>query len=108
MKAWGKSSVSKPIPETKSSDVEDFLRYGGKQNCFPNTNLFIGMEFGIGGASEDFGFGVYHIKGDKHVLIGAGMTLSAALAEARKRINCAHELNKHDRCVYCHLSKDLI
>jgi len=92
---------------TKSEDrmVHDFL-YGGHMADgkfrFPDSTLFIGTGFELGGAYEDWGFGVFRWTKEGMQCIASGRSLADAIIKARDRLVCEHEWDDRGWCSKCH------
>lgn len=80
--------------EAESRSVSDFLYWKPPKGGFPDSNIFIGVEFEAC-CHEDWGFVVKQKVGDRMVTVGAGRNLGECLTRARQRIredleNCDH------------------
>jgi hypothetical protein len=70
--------------------VSEFLYWNvPPTNGFPDSTLMIGVEFEIGGAYENWGFGVYRVRYEKDGLyskkiIASGRSLETAIKNARE------------------------
>lgn len=81
--------------KTSDSDVVKFLKgeHRGKKE-FPDSTLFIGTGYEIGGAYEDWGFGVFKLIDGKLTEISSAKTLDSAIAQARMRLQAELEERK--------------
>lgn len=79
--------------------IHDFL-YGKHKDGydFPDSTLYIGTGFEIGGTHEDWGFGVFKKTEGKMILIGQGRDIISAINMAKTRLKCQHEYNEHGWC----------
>lgn len=86
------------------SVVRNFL-YGGHINDdkfrMPDSSLFIGTGFEIGGTYEDWGFGVFKYSNNKMNLIASGRTIEEAITKAQKLFICDHEWGDNGWCNKC-------
>jgi hypothetical protein len=85
--------------ESEHLIIHDFL-YGKHKDRidFPDSTLFIGTGFEIGGTHEDWGFGVYKKRGTEMILIGQGRGILEAINEAKKRLKCEHDYKDNGWC----------
>ena len=73
--------------------VDDFLywRPRGKEYDFPHENVYIGVEFEVGGCHEDWGWVVVEFNYDKdknaynRQVISSGRTKEIAIERAKER-----------------------
>lgn len=69
---------------------------------FPDSTLFIGTGFELGGAYEDWGFGVFRWTKGGMQCIASGRSLTDAITRARDRLVCEHEWDDRGWCSKCH------
>jgi hypothetical protein len=92
-----------PFKEEQFDIVHDFF-YGKHADGtdFPDSTLFLGTGFEIGGTHEDWGFGIYRKRGDgTMVLLGSGRTIYKAIIKAKKILKCEHDYDERGWCKNC-------
>lgn len=84
--------------------VKEFL-YGRHINDgkfrMPDSSLFIGTGFEIGGTYEDWGFGVFRFKDGKMNCIAAARTIEDAIKKAQDKLSCDHIWEENGWCNKC-------
>jgi len=91
--------------------IKDFL-YGGHINDgkfrMPDSSLFIGTGFEIGGTHEDWGFGVFKFKDGKMNLLASGRTPEIAITKTQELLACDHVWEDNGWCHKCKGHKNFL
>jgi len=97
------------VPAEEDRLIQKFL-YGGHKDSFdfPDSSLFIGTGFEIGGTHETWGFGVFKKVNDKMITISEGRDILSAIEKAKKVFKCEHDYDKFNRCNKCNTHKNVI
>lgn len=91
-----------PLKEEQFDIIRNFL-FGKHRDRtdFPDSTLFIGTGFEIGGTHEDWGFGIFRKSGKELKLLASGRTIYEAIEKAKVILKCTHEYDERGWCVHC-------
>lgn len=120
---WDKSSYEKK-KDVEQTDLDakyaelgklvyNFLRSNNTKGVgFPDLNVYIGTGYEIGGAVDDFGYGVYKLyhttDGDKLKLLVEDKKLLTLFTKAEKVLTCSHEFDALNWCTNCKTHKTVL
>lgn len=99
---FGKSRKGPYVKRDKGFDhASDFLYDNPELGGMPDSRYRIGVEFEIGGAYENWGYGIYRKEGDRWKLFAAGGNLETAIWKAREKQRKEFEESDETKCHRC-------